>query len=87
MANTIRAFRGRAALFITADKSEITTLPQTVTKLIHFEFTCEDLNETDRQAFAKFVQKTHGTDFPPKWLADSVRVGFFYCCFFITHNF
>jgi hypothetical protein len=77
LANAIRSFRGRAALFITADKSELSTLPQAVTKLALFEFTCEDLNETDRQAFAESVQKGHSTNFSPKWLADSVRVSFF----------
>ncbi|KAI6189993.1 Peroxisome assembly factor 2 [Aphelenchoides bicaudatus] len=73
LSNAIRSFRGRSALFITANKSDLGTLPQTITNLAHFEFICDDLNEKDRLAFSEFVQKKHQTSFSSKWLADSIR--------------
>jgi SpoVK/Ycf46/Vps4 family AAA+-type ATPase len=76
LSTSLQAFKGRAALFITCLGSELATLPQTITKLAHFEYTCDDLTENDRLLFSKFIQKHYDTNFDLQWLADSIRVLF-----------
>lgn len=76
LSNCIHSFKGRSAMFITATKSELATLPQAITKQSHFEFVCNDLNEEDRQSFFEFVRANYSIDFPAKWLTDCIRVRF-----------